>query len=355
MSNNNEIDNIILNLSRIKGFGPVTIKSLLAEDNFDDPQKLIDYLVFESKVQKSLLAFEDKRFYVNLSKKGIKLISYLNKSYPRLLKEIPDPPPVLFYKGNINIANNSRTVSIVGTRRNTDYGERAVRYFGESWVRSSTVIVSGMAMGVDALAHSVALDNGGKTIAVLAGSPHIANPMANYKIHKQIIENDGLVFSEYIPGTKIFPGMFASRNRIIAGLSLNTVVIEAGLKSGASITAKLAFDYNREVYAVPGDFNRESSKGCNQLIMDSIAKPLIHPHQLFGQTFHENSEKPKSNYDFLTEDQSIVCRLLETGPMFVDEMQSLTNLSLYKILSVCSVLELNKLVNKDIAGRYKLA
>ncbi|BAU42887.1 DNA-processing protein DprA [Leptolyngbya sp. O-77] len=188
--------------------------------------------------------------------------------YPRLLAEIPDPPPLLYYRGQVALAENRGEVglvAIVGTRNPSSYGKQWTYRLVEALVQAGFTIVSGLAEGIDAIAHQACLDAGGRTIAVLGTGVNRVYPTSNRALAQQI-DRKGLILSEYPRGTGPDRTHFPSRNRIIAGLCRATLVIEAGSKSGALITARVANDYGREVYALPGSLDNPQSRGCLELI-----------------------------------------------------------------------------------------
>ncbi len=202
-----------------------------------------------------------------LAKENIDAISLNNPAYPALLKEITDPPYVLFVRGKLPNPG-SPTLGVVGTRKFTAYGKLACQEIVAPLVGNGVVIVSGLAMGIDGIAHQTVVDNNGITVAVLGGGvdKRTVAPAINQKLAEQIIAGGGAVLSEYPPGFLPTQYSFPARNRIIAGLSLGTLVIEAPETSGALITARCALDYNREVFAIPHPLNSPTGLGPNNLI-----------------------------------------------------------------------------------------
>ena len=202
----------------------------------------------------------------------IKCITYKGKGFPEMLKKIENPPDKLYYIGDLSLVD-SRCVAVVGSRKTSDYGFWVATNMAKKLVDYNITVVSGMAKGIDTFAHRSALKNQGKTIAVLGTGIDLCFPSANIGLRNEII-NKGLILSEYPPG---YPGdkwTFPRRNRIISGLSEATVVAEAGLHSGAMITAELAVEQGRLVYAVPGNINNLYNMGNNKLIVDGVT-PLI--------------------------------------------------------------------------------
>ncbi len=193
-------------------------------------------------------------------------------SYPKLLREIPDPPRYLYVKGNISLLGNP-SISVVGTRRASRYGKEVARDLSYRLSDLGLTVVSGLARGVDTWAHIGALDGKGKTVAVLGSGIDVIYPKENRKLYERICE-EGLIISPFEPGEKPYKWNFPKRNRVIAGISFGTVVVECPMKSGAMITARLALDYGREVFAVPGNITSTLSEGPNYLIRNG-AKPVI--------------------------------------------------------------------------------
>lgn len=194
-------------------------------------------------------------------------LKYTDSIYPYLLKEIYDPPCTLYYEGNIELLK-MRCISIVGTRNITEYGKMLIRSFLEEDFRYLDIVfVSGLALGVDAFVHQTCIERGIKTVAIVPGNLTSAIPRKNRNIHEDIKKN-GLILAEFPQYKKLGKEMFVLRNRLLAGISDTTVVIEAGEKSGSLITARYALEYNREVYAVPGNINNHFSLGCNMLLKE---------------------------------------------------------------------------------------
>ncbi len=199
--------------------------------------------------------------------KDIQTISIEDSGYPEILQHIPNPPPQLWIRGNLEY-NYERSLAVVGTRRNSPYGKEVTEPIVRELARYGFTIVSGMAIGVDALAHRAALDAGGKTIAVLGGGidEKTLYPPQNKRLAREIIEHEGAVISEFPPGTEPWRSNFLQRNRIISGLTRGTLVIEAPERSGALSTANHALDQNKDVFAIPGPIFAKNSQGTNNLI-----------------------------------------------------------------------------------------
>ncbi|MEH7010725.1 DNA-processing protein DprA [Neobacillus niacini] len=196
---------------------------------------------------------------------GIEAISILDKNYPALLKEIYQPPWVLFVKGNLNLLDKQPKLAVVGSRQATQYGKNAISLMFPRLVEKGLVIVSGLATGIDTLAHEYAMKNGGNTIAVIAGGLYHVYPKENAELAREMMKTQ-LVVSEYPPDTKPMRWHFPARNRIISGMSNGTFIIEAKRKSGSLITANYAVNEGREVFSLPGSIFNPSSLGTNDLI-----------------------------------------------------------------------------------------
>lgn len=209
-----------------------------------------------------------KRIYDN----KIKRIHIKDDLYPALLRNINKPPEILFCLGDLSLLNQ-HSIAIVGSRKATAYGKWAATQMAKKLTDYELVVVSGMAAGIDSYAHKGALDNNGKTIAVLGCGLDICYPSSNRKL-MDCIAKDGLLVSEYEPGTPPMAYQFPMRNRIISGLSLASVIVEAGIKSGSLITAECSAEQGRNIYAIPGNINNIYSIGTNKLIQDG-ATPIV--------------------------------------------------------------------------------
>ena len=197
----------------------------------------------------------------------IKTITIDNENYPILLKQIYDPPKVLYVQGNVEILNNP-SIAIVGCRDNTEYGKKAATYFSYNLAKQNINIISGLAKGIDSFAHIGALQAEGKTIAVVGNGLDTVYPKENEDLVKRIINQGGAIISEYPIGTKPEKEHFPARNRIISGLSKAIIVVEAKEKSGSLITVDFAIEQGKDVFAVPGNINSLNSVGTNKLIKD---------------------------------------------------------------------------------------
>jgi DNA processing protein len=233
----------------------------------DDEWKIY-FNVTKDKIQAIKQEYDSLQYDTLLNQYNQQNISFLpvyDESFPLLLKEITDPPPILYYIGDISLAQRQPLISVVGTRYPTLYGKSALEHLLKPLIKDNWIIVSGMAKGIDTLAHETAIHNGGKTIAVIAGGFFHIYPKQNINLAKNLMKSH-LLLSEYPPFTTPQKWHFPMRNRIISGLSVGTIIIQAKKRSGSLITAQQALEQNREVFAVPGSIFDECSSGTNQLI-----------------------------------------------------------------------------------------
>lgn len=242
------------------GIGPVRFRQLL--EKFGSARAAWEQPLSD-KFTQFRKTFDIESYLEKLQKLHVSVITLNDPKYPKLLKEISDPPFLLYIRG-INTGkpiNMEKTIAVVGTRRVTPYGKVATQKIVKELVEKGFTIVSGLAYGVDAIAHQTAIDCGGKTIAVLGCGIDIMYPASNASLYRSIANGGGAVVSEMPPGARPDKKLFVTRNRIISGLSRGVVVIEGGEHSGTLITARYAAEQGREVFAVPGPITSEGSRG----------------------------------------------------------------------------------------------
>lgn len=247
----------------------------------------------------------------------IQTIDFGQPAYPDLLRQISDPPKTLYYIGAVELLR-SRCVSVVGSRTTTAYGRNTGMAVARCLARHGVTVVSGMAAGIDTCAHEGALSEGGNTIAVLGTGPDICFPVENRAL-KKVIEKRGLVISEYEPGTRGMPYHFPQRNRIISGLSQLTVVIQARNRSGSLITAELAAEQGREIWAVPGNIDSQYNLGTNKLIREG-ATPLICIEDILEPLGLRGREKKAAVVNLSPTEQEVYRALEKHGEMSADEV-----------------------------------
>lgn len=260
-----------LALMHAPGIGPATFKTLLQhygnpESVFDTqhhkPADILSKPVLDYLRDPDWKAVEKDLAWQELP--GNHILTFHDPLYPPLLREIPDPPPVLFISGNINLIANLQ-LAIVGSRNPSPVGKEVAYEFAALLGQTGLTITSGLALGIDAAAHHGALDNNGPTLAVMGTGLDQVYPARHQPLAKQIAAS-GVLVSEFAPGTPPLAENFPRRNRIISGLSLGTLVVEAALRSGSLITARLALEQGREVFAIPGSIHNPLARGCHQLI-----------------------------------------------------------------------------------------
>ena len=269
--------------------------------------------------------------------------------YPQCLKEISNPPLKLYYKGNLDLLKDERLIAVVGTRNPSSYGKLCCEYMVKKMTSANITIVSGFAKGIDSIAHKTSLLAGGKTIAVIASGLDIVYPASNLSLYREI-EEKGLILSEYEAGVKPFKFNFPQRNRIIAGLSKGTIVVESKDRGGSLITADLALEFNRDVYAVPGDVFSEYSKGCNNLIRDLKAKSLSNINELLDDYSWKIEEKNINNK--YTQNQLLILNSLSSEKN-LDNILMETKIEQTEILAELMTLEIMGAIKSIAGGRYK--
>jgi len=283
-----------------------------------------------------------------LMKKDIYELKETDEDYPKLLKEITNPPKKLYVKGTL--LKDELCLAIVGTRKPTSYGIEVCKYFTKELVNYGFTIVSGLALGIDSISHQIALENNSRTIAVLGSGLNKITPSTNNNLALKIIDN-GAVISEYEPDQDATPYNFPQRNRIIAGLAIGTLVIEAGEKSGALITARLATENNREVFAVPGSIFSIYSKGTNKLISQG-AKLVSSPLDILEEFYWFKEKIKEKTIQNLSSDETKILEFL-IEPKTIEELSLLTNLEIGVLKSILTEMELKNLVLKRLDGLFQ--
>ncbi|WP_051280094.1 DNA-processing protein DprA [Anaerovorax odorimutans] len=272
----------------------------------------------------------------------IKKVKINEEDYPNLLKYINEPPKELYYRGNIKLANKA-SIAIVGARKASDYGKWAAYNLAVKLAEYDIVTVSGMAYGIDTFAHKGALENEGKTIAVLGCGVDICYPVSNQNLMERISKN-GLILSEFEPGAKPLPYRFPLRNRIISGISIGTIVAEAGLNSGSLITAEYAAEQGRNIYAVPGNINNMNSIGSNKLIKDG-ATPIIVIDDIIDELCIERKSIDEKDKLLLGEDEKLFYEiLLQNGEVTSDFLCRTTGKSVSEVNSIITILEIKGII-----------
>lgn len=338
----------------IKGIGAVRFQRLLerfgdAESAWGAAPAELAQAGLSLKLIERIVAVREKveldRIWDQIQTKGIQVLTWLDESYPRRLKEIEQPPPVLYLRGEL-IPEDTWAVAIVGTRRVTPYGRQVTEEIAAFLAANGVTVVSGLARGVDAIAHSAAIKAGGRTLAVLGSGVDRIYPPENRAIAEQIFEH-GAVLSDYAPGTPPESSNFPPRNRIISGLSMAVVVIEAGETSGALITAEFAAEQGREIFAVPGNILAPQSKGTNKLIQRG-ALPLLSASDIMQALNLTRVGQHKAAQKTLPADDVEAKLLAAIGdePLHVDEIRNQTDLPVEKVSATLVMMELKGMVRQ---------
>ncbi|MFH1662434.1 MAG: DNA-processing protein DprA [Chloroflexota bacterium] len=284
---------------------------------------------------------------------GIEVLTWHDSNYPARLKEIYDYPPVLYIRGSI-IDEDEWCLAVVGTRQPTAYGRQVTEEIVNELSRSRITIVSGLARGIDSVAHKSALEAGGRSIAVMGGGLDSIYPAENTNLARSIIKK-GALLSEYHPGTKPRPENFPRRNRIMSGISLGVLVIEAGKASGALITAHLALEQNREVFAIPGSILSPSSIGTNQLIKEGAK--LVRD---FGDILEELNltaiAKQLEMKEIIpsSDTEALLLKKLGAEPVHIDEICRASDLPMATVSSTMAMMELKGMVKQVGMMNYSL-
>jgi DNA processing protein len=308
--------------------------------------------IIQSKTSKEVIRHQVETELNKLSRLRGEIITIWDSSFPSILKKIYDPPLVLYVIGEISEQDNY-AIAVVGTRRPTNYGTiQCERIAGELACQNIT-IVSGMARGIDSVAHKTALKNGGRTIAVIGSGLDVIYPPENKKLFNEIAEK-GAIISEYPLGTMPDAQNFPKRNRIISGLSLGCIVVETALTGGAMQTAAFALDQNREVFAVPGNLGVRQSEGTNMLIQKGEAKLVRNAEDVLVELelklkpiVGENIPKPKAGLNLFEEK---ILTSLEEEPQHIDTIASITEMATSECLVQLLSLEFKGLV-KQLPGK----
>lgn len=296
--------------------------------------------------------FDIGKFGDELARKNIVLISLEDEAYPEPLRTIDDAPVFMSYHGDISILRQP-LIGLVGTRNMSPYGKRVVAMLVPDLVRSGVVTVSGLALGIDAEVARETIKAGGKTVAVLGGGLNAIYPKTNELLAREIVAGGGLLLSEFPLHMTPERFTFPSRNRIIAGLSLGTVVLEAAEKSGAIITAELALDYNRTVFAVPGSVFDPGSVGCHSLITKGEAKLVSCAHDILQEVGIMASVRAETvSYIPSNNLESAIWSVLTTMPQSVDELVDRSGLPASAVFGVLTALELQGAATNIGGGQW---
>lgn len=295
-----------------------------------------------------------EKIYNTVLEKGIKYFTFDSPNYPKMLKEISDPPAVLFYKGSPESCNFEKTVAIVGSRKASFHAKEAVEKIVSELEGTDICIVSGLASGIDTSAHTSALKHNLKTIGVIASGFDFTYPASNKSLYKQIEEGGGLVVSEYYPTFEPLKFRFPQRNRIVSGLSYGTLVAEASMRSGALITANLTLEQGRELMCIPGLISNPNTEGIYKLLKNGAA--LVTCANDILETLNweikpqEQLQMPLSD---LTDDEQKIYDALEVEEKGFDELSVITKINTNDLLINLTTMELKGIIRQVAGDRYK--
>jgi DNA processing protein len=346
----------------VKGIGAVRLQAL--QDHFGDlslawqaPLDALQAAGLGPKLAERVLliraSLDLERYMSRLGAQGIQILTWDDELYPRRLKEIDQPPPVLYMRGGLK-PEDFWSVAVVGTRRVSAYGRQVADELAMFLANNGVTVISGLARGVDAIAHQSAIKAGGRTIAVLGCGVDRIYPPENTQLAEKIIAS-GAILSDYAPGTPPDASNFPPRNRIISGLSMATVVVEAGQTSGSLITAQFAADQGREVFAVPGNILAPQSKGTNRLIADG-AHPMLSAQDLLDILDLRRVTEQREVHKILpsNETEEKLLRVLSHEPLHMDDIRNQTGLPIERVSATLVMMELKGLV-KQVGGMNYVA
>jgi DNA processing protein len=351
-------DDIYLLLWSINGVGSKTINKI--EEHVGNIEYFLDISekdIYEIKninlnTKKNIVKYKSCHYLEEikekLNKNNINYMTIDNESYPIKLKNIHNPPHVLFYKGNIDILNEM-SIAVVGSRKPTPYGVWASKNLSEQLSNANINVVSGLALGVDYYSHVGCIKGKAKTIAVLGSSVDKPYPKQNEHLAKYILDDGGLIISEYNLDTQVAPSNFPMRNRIISGISDGVLVIEAGEKSGSLITVDFALEQGKNVFALPGNINSAMSKGCHKIIKEGAklidnVEDIINEYNLFYNS--KLAKKKVENIGLSSEETMILDTLTQYGNVHIDQICDYTNLNIKNVCGILNILEIKGIVTE---------
>ncbi len=357
-------EDYIMWLTRIKGIGPAKIKSMI--DYFESAENI--WFASSSTLRKvsalnenniqSIISAKDEKIinsYIDeLKREDIKFIALNNKNFPYLLKNIPEPPIGIYVKGVLP-SDDTAKVSIIGARRCSEYGASNAYKIAKELACNNIIVVSGMADGIDSMAHRGAIDGNGITIAVLGNGVDICYPSGNKSLRDKILKS-GCIISEYPPKTLPYAAHFPARNRIISGLSKAVAVIESEKRSGTLITVGQALEQGRDVFAMPGNINSKLSEGTNELLKQG-AYVLTETNDILNILGIENKKNNKNISSSeknisLAYNEKLVYDCISLEPITLDEIIVKTNLKIQSIQYILTVLELNGYIQRLSGQKY---
>ena len=279
----------------------------------------------------------------------MKILKKYDKNYPRRLMDIKDPPEVLYVEGDDELLNKN-IIAIVGTRKPTEYGRKVAKEFATKLSENNICVVSGLAEGIDTYAHLGAKNKKGKTIAVLGCGFHHVYPKQNINLYNEILEEGGCVISEYHPDEKPKSENFPIRNRIISGLSMGVLIVEARYRSGSAITARYAKSQGKKVYCIPRNLDSKNSSGINEILRDG-AKLITTPKELISDLYKEQNNLEEYNKRQIPEKYEQIYKLIENN-LSKDELSIQLDIDIESLNSLLTMMEIEGIIKQIPGGRY---
>ncbi len=288
-----------------------------------------------------------------VTRRNIKYLTLEDENYPVMLKNISDPPAVLYYKGSLDICNLEKTLAVVGSRKASYNAKEELNKIISQFAGTDICIVSGLAAGIDSQAHLSALDNNLKTIGVIASGLDFFYPTSNKHLYERIENGNGAVLSEYFPTFEPLKFRFPQRNRIVSGLSYGTLVAEASLKSGALITANLTLEQGRELMCMPGLISNPNTEGIYKLLKNGATLVTSAEDILNALNWEIKKVPVQKELSLLSENEKIILNALEIEEKGVDELISTTGMSVENLLTDLTTMELKGIIKQVGSDRYK--
>ena len=290
-----------------------------------------------------------------VQKRNISFLTYEDEKYPYLLKQIYNPPAVLYYKGDLSRINFDKTLAVVGSRKSSMYAKDALKLILSDLKNTDITIVSGLASGIDTTAHNLAIENNLTTIGVIASGFDYVYPTTNKGLYEKIEQEHGVLFTEYYPTFEPLKYRFPQRNRIVSGLSYGTVVAEASLKSGALITANLTLEQGRELMCIPGQITNPNTQGIYKLIKNG-ASLITEGNDILNILNWEKSEQLQlslTKQPDVSDDEAKILSIIEVEDKTFDELQAILNTDVETLLTNLTLLELKGIIKRVEGDRYK--
>ncbi len=294
------------------------------------------------------------KIFAKIETGGINFLTYEDVNYPKMLKNISNPPAVLYYKGKLFECNLDRTLAIVGSRKASTSARNNLRTIIRDLNQTDICIVSGLASGIDTVAHTCAIENNIKTIGVIASGFDYVYPASNKTLYKNIENGYGAILTEYYPTFEPVKFRFPQRNRIVSGLSYGTLVAEASLKSGALITANITLEQGRELMCIPGDISNPNTQGIYKLLKNGATLVTEYNDILNALGWEIKKPQQQLTLPMLTADEENIFNKLQIEEKGVDELMTLTGLGFEDLLMNLTTMELKGIIKQENGDRYSL-